>query len=154
MDDSTYVAVVGGGAADAPHLDTAREVGRLLAERGAVLVCGGLGGVMAASAAGAAGAGGTVVGLLPGADRHDADPHVTVAITTGLGEMRNALVVRAADAVIAVGGEYGTLSEIAFALRTGVPVVGIESWDLPDVAAVDTPAAAVDLALALAAART
>jgi len=147
------VAVVGGGAADAPHLDVAREVGRLLAERGAVLVGGGLGGVMAASAAGAAEAGGIIVGLLPGSDRRDANPHVTVAITTGLGEMRNALVVRAADAVIAVGGEYGTLSEIAFALRTGVPVVAIGSWALPDVAAVGTPEAAVDLALALAEAR-
>ena len=93
--------------------------------RGAVVVCGGLGGVMAAVARGAHEAGGVVVGLLPGDDRTTANPHLTVALTTGLGEMRNPLVVRAADAVLAVAGGHGTLSELAFALRTGVPVVGL-----------------------------
>jgi uncharacterized protein (TIGR00725 family) len=145
-----YVAVVGPSTATAAEATTAESVGRGLAARGAVLVCGGLGGVMEAAARGAAGAGGTVVGLLPGEDRRDANPHLTVAIATGLGEMRNPLVVRAADAVIAVGGAYGTLSEVAFALRTGVPVVGIGTWDLADVVVAPGPDEAVELALTLA----
>jgi uncharacterized protein (TIGR00725 family) len=95
-------------------------------------------------------AGGVCVGLLPGDDRSAGAPHLTVAITTGLGEMRNPLVVRAADAVLAVGGSLGTLSEIAFALRTGVPVVGHDTWAIEGIATVDDPVAAVDLVLALA----
>src|SRR5690349_2010926 len=105
---------------------------------------------MEAVSRGASGEGGTVLGILPGTERGDANDHVTVAITTGMGEMRNPLVVRAADAVIAVGGAYGTLSEIAFALRTGVPVVGVGTWDLADVVAAPDAGAAVDLALELA----
>jgi uncharacterized protein (TIGR00725 family) len=125
-----YVAVVGPGEASAEEIATAEEVGRLLAQRGAVLVCGGLGGVMEAVCRGAKEGGGRTVGILPGDDRAAANPHVDVAIATGLGEARNALVVRAADVVIAVGGAYGTLSEIALALKTGTPVVGIRSWEL------------------------
>ena len=105
---------------------------------------------MEAASRGAAGAGATVIGILPGSDRTAANPHVTVAITTGLGEMRNPLVVRAVDAVIAVAGAYGTLSEIAFALRTGVPVVGLGTWALDDVIDAPDPQAAVALALELA----
>jgi uncharacterized protein (TIGR00725 family) len=131
----------------------AETVGRLLGEAGAVLVCGGLDGVMEAASRGAAGAGATVVGILPGSDRAAANPHVTVAITTGLGEMRNPLVVRAVDAVIAVGGAYGTLSEVAFALRTGTPVVGLDTWALDDVVDAPDAEAAVALALELARAR-
>jgi uncharacterized protein (TIGR00725 family) len=144
-----YVAVVGPSDASPAEVALAEAVGRLLAARAAVVVCGGLGGVMEAAAGGAAEAGGTVVGILPGTDRDDANEHLTIALTTGMGEMRNALVVRAADAVIAIGGAYGTLSEIAFALRTGVPVVGIGTWALDDV--VDAPDAdgAVDLAMEL-----
>ena len=149
--DGRYVAVVGPSEATAEEMEEAEDVGRLLAESGAVVVCGGLGGVMEAAARGAATAGGAVVGLLPGLDRAEANPHVTVAITTGMGEMRNASVVRAADAVIAVGGAYGTLSEIALALRTNVPVVGLGTWALDDVVEAPDPAAAVALALALAA---
>ena len=115
-----------------------------------MVVCGGLGGVMEAAARGAAEAGGTVVGVLPGTDRAAANPHLTVAIATGMGEMRNALIVRAADVVVAVGGAYGTLSEIVFALRTGVPVVGIGTWALDDVVDVHDPESAVALALELA----
>jgi uncharacterized protein (TIGR00725 family) len=148
--NACYVAVVGPSAASPDEVRTAEAVGRLLAAAGAVVVCGGLGGAMEAVARGAAGAGGTVVGLLPGSDRDEANSYVSVAIATGMGEMRNALVVRAADAVIAVGGAYGTLSEIAFALRTGVPVVGIGSWALDDVVDAPDPEAAVALALALA----
>jgi uncharacterized protein (TIGR00725 family) len=125
-----YVAVVGPGEATPEEIATAEEVGHLLAERGAVLVCGGLGGVMEAACRGAKEGGGRTVGILPGSDRAAANPHVDVAIATGLGEARNALVVRAADVLIAVGGAYGTLSEIALALKTGTPVVGIRSWEL------------------------
>ncbi|HWH29248.1 MAG TPA: TIGR00725 family protein, partial [Mycobacteriales bacterium] len=97
---------------------------------GAVLVCGGLGGVMAAACAGAAAAGGVTVGLLPGDDRGAANPHVTVALPTGLGELRNGLLVRCCDAVIGIGGGWGTLSELALARRTGVPVVLLGSWQV------------------------
>jgi uncharacterized protein (TIGR00725 family) len=145
-----YIGVVGAGDASQDECAVAREIGQLLAARGAVVVCGGLGGVMEAAARGVAEAGGTVIGLLPGDDRHAANAHLTVAIPTGIGEMRNALIARAADALIAVGGEYGTLSEIALALRAGTPVVGVATWDLPDVVTVDTAARAVDLACELA----
>jgi uncharacterized protein (TIGR00725 family) len=126
-------------------------VGRALAEAGAVVVCGGLGGVMEAACRGAKEAGGTTVGILPGHDRAEANPYVDVAIATGFGEARNALVVRAADALIAVGGEYGTLSEIALALKARKPVVGLGSWDLDPVVSADDAATAVRQALDLAA---
>jgi uncharacterized protein (TIGR00725 family) len=148
-----YIAVIGAGDATTEQAAFAEACGRALATRGAVVVCGGLGGVMAAVARGAHEAGGVVVGLLPGDDRATANPHLTVALTTGLGEMRNPLVVRAADAVLAVAGGHGTLSELAFALRTGVPVVGYDTWAIDGVIAVDDPETAVDLVLALAAER-
>jgi uncharacterized protein (TIGR00725 family) len=119
----------------------------LLAGRGAVVVCGGLGGVMEAACRGARGEGGTAVGILPGLDRGAANPHVSVAVATGLGEARNALVVRAADALIAVGGAYGTLSEIALALKAGKRVVGLGTWRIEGVELADGPEAAVDMAL-------
>jgi uncharacterized protein (TIGR00725 family) len=127
---SVYVGVVGPAGASPEEEATAEAVGRLLGERGAIVVCGGLGGVMAAACRGARGAGGTTVGILPGEDRSAANEWVDVAVPTGLGEARNALVVRAADAMIAIGGEFGTLSEVALALKTGVPVVGIGTWTL------------------------
>jgi uncharacterized protein (TIGR00725 family) len=149
------VAVAGSGAAPAADVEAAEAVGRALAERGAVIVCGGLGGVMEAACRGAKSGGGTTVGILPGLDRREANPYVDVAVATGLGEARNVLVARAADALIAVGGEWGTLSEIALALRAGKRVVGLGTWELSKgghpvegiVAAAD-PAEAVDLALA------
>jgi uncharacterized protein (TIGR00725 family) len=122
-------------------------VGRLLAEHGAVLVCGGLGGTMEAACRGAKQAGGTTVGLLPGESRSDANRFVDVAIPTGLGEARNALVVRSADVVVAVGGGYGTLSEIALALKIGKRVVGLGTWEIDGVVVVDGPEAAVAEAL-------
>jgi uncharacterized protein (TIGR00725 family) len=125
----TYVAVCGSSTASAEETGWAEEVGRLLAEAGAVLVCGGLTGVMDAAAQGVAAAGGVSVGLLPGADRTGASEHLTVALPLGMGEARNAFVVRAADAVIAVGGEWGTLSEIALALKMGTPVIGLHTWE-------------------------
>jgi uncharacterized protein (TIGR00725 family) len=125
-----YIAVVGAGSASAEEERAAEAVGHGLAAAGAVVVCGGLGGVMEAACRGAKGAGGTTVGVLPGTRRADANPHVDIAIATGLGEMRNGLVVRAADALVAVGGEFGTLSEIALALKAGKPVVGLGTWEL------------------------
>jgi uncharacterized protein (TIGR00725 family) len=145
-----YVAVVGpGDGATGEDVVAAYEVGRLLAEAGAIVLTGGLGGVMDAAMDGAAAAGGLTVGLLPGTDRSLSS--ATVAIPTGLGELRNALLVRAADAVIAVGGSWGTLSEIALAMRTGVPIVCLGGWNVIDVAgtplelpSADSPAAAVE----------
>lgn len=128
---SVYVCVVGpDDPCDDWVKDAAEEVGRLLARAAAVVVNGGLGGAMEAASRGAASEGGTVVGILPGRTRSEGNPHLTVALPTGMGEMRNVLNVRSADAVIAVAGEFGTLSEIAFALKTGVPVVGLRTWEL------------------------
>ncbi len=119
------VAVVGGGTCTPQEAAWATAVGRLIAERGAVLLCGGLGGVMAAAARGAKQAGGLTVGILPGNDPREANADIDVALATGMGEMRNALIVRAASAVIAIGGGWGTLSEIAMAQRIETPVVGL-----------------------------
>jgi uncharacterized protein (TIGR00725 family) len=145
-----YIAVVGPGEATAEECDSALAIGRGLAERGAVVVCGGLGGVMAAACRGAFEAGGVTVGLLPGSSRRDANEWVRVAIATGLGELRNGLVVRSADAVVAVGGAYGTLSEVALALKTGIPVVGLRTWEIEGIEQVDTAPEAVQRALMLA----
>ena len=141
--------MVGPGEASAEQVATAEEVGRGLAARGAVVVCGGLGGVMAGACRGAKSAGGTTVGILPGLDRAAANEHVDVAVATGLGEARNALVARAADALVAVGGGFGTLSEIALALKAGKPVVGLGTWDLDGagIRAAGSAGEAVDLAL-------
>jgi len=127
---STYVAVVGAALAKADEERTAEEVGRGLAEAGVIVVCGGLGGVMEAACRGVKAGGGTAVGILPGASREDANRYVDVAIPTGLGQLRNGLVVRAADALVAVGGEFGTLSEIALALKAHKPVVALGGWEL------------------------
>jgi uncharacterized protein (TIGR00725 family) len=125
-----YVAVCGPDPCSSEVAAQAEEIGRLLARAGAVLVCGGLGGTMEAACRGSALEGGTSVGILPGLRRNEGNTHLAVAIPTGMGEMRNALIVRSVDAVIAVAGEFGTLSEIAFALKTGVPVVGLGTWEL------------------------
>ena len=143
------VAVCGPGDVAAPG---AEEVGTLLARAGAVLVCGGLGGTMEAACRGARAEGGVTVGLLPGADRAAANAFVSVPIATGLGELRNGLIVRTADAVIAIGGppSMGTLSEIALALRAGTRVVGLGTWDIEGVATASSPEEAVTLALSSA----
>jgi uncharacterized protein (TIGR00725 family) len=125
-----YVAVVGSGTCSAGEAQAAEQIGALLARANAVVVCGGLSGVMEAACRGARREGGLTVGILPGGDRGAANPHVVVAIATGLGELRNGLVVRASDAVIAVGGEFGTLSEIGFALKLGKRVIGLATWEL------------------------
>jgi uncharacterized protein (TIGR00725 family) len=154
----TYIAVCGPDPAPEEVAAECQLVGQAIARAGAVLVCGGLGGAMEAAARGAAAEGGAVLGILPGSDRGAANEFVTVAMPTGMGEMRNALIVRSADAVIAVGGEFGTLSEIALALKAGTPVVGIGTWELgkadgrtvDPVVRVETAGEAVATALRLA----
>ena len=125
-----YIAVVGGGKAPEQDLSAAEEIGSLLAKAGAYLVTGGLGGVMERACRGAKAVGGTTIGILPSEDRDDGNPFLDIVIPTGLGEARNALVVNSCDALIAVGGEFGTLSEIGLALRAGKPVVGLATWQL------------------------
>jgi hypothetical protein len=148
-----YVAVVGPGESRPDEIAAAEEVGRGLAEAGAVIVCGGLGGVMAAACRGAGSAGGTTVGILPGLDRAAANEWVTVAVVTGMGELRNGLIVRSADALVAIGGaetSFGTLSEIALARRTGLPVICLGSWEIEGVQLAGSPQDAVRRALELA----
>ena len=151
------IAIVGDGHCSAEVAALAEAVGRELARCGAVLVCGGLGGVMEAACRGAKAAGGLTVGILPGSSRKDANPHIDVSIVTGMGEARNVLVVRSAQAVIAIHGEYGTLSEIAHALKMGIPVVGLDTWHLVKdgqereaIVRAETPRQAVEQAIALA----
>ena len=148
------IAVIGERHASRSLLRDAEDVGRELARRGAVLLCGGMSGVMEAAARGCAEVGGLVVGIVPTAEAQDANDYVSVPIVTGMGEGRNIIIVRSAQAVIAVGGSYGTLSEIALALRLEIPVIGLHTWvfsrERPDerdpVVRVTTAAAAVDAA--------
>jgi uncharacterized protein (TIGR00725 family) len=143
-----YVAVVGaGGDVTAAVLADAEAVGAQLARRGAVVVTGGLGGVMEAACRGASEAGGTTLGIMPGDDREQANRWVDVAVATGMGELRNGLVVRSADALIALDGEYGTLSEIALALKAGKRVVGLGPWEIRGVLPASGAEEAVELAL-------
>jgi uncharacterized protein (TIGR00725 family) len=144
-----WVAIVGASAASERELGVAEEAGAAVAEAGAILVCGGLGGVMEAACRGARSKLGATVGLLPGDDREAANGWVELAIPTGLGEARNALIVRAADAVVAIGGGWGTLSEIALARRRDVPVIGVETWELEEIVRAADGRAAVAEALAL-----
>ncbi|HEX2105557.1 MAG TPA: TIGR00725 family protein [Solirubrobacteraceae bacterium] len=135
---------MGPGDASPAELQAAEEVGAGLAAAGAVVVTGGLGGVMEAACRGARSRDGTTLGILPGEDREAANGWVQIAIATGLGELRNGLVVRAADALVAIGGGHGTLSEVALALRIGRPVVGLGTWEVHGVEQVSTPAEALD----------
>jgi len=149
-----YVGVAGASRPEPALMKQAGRLGRRLAEGGAVVLCGGGPGVMEAVCRGAQAAGGTTVGLLRGLDRAEGNPYLTVSLPTGLGQGRNLLLVRSSDALVAVGGGFGTLSEIALALRTGTPVVGLATWSLHlDAKAVDAfpvaadPDAAADMAL-------
>jgi uncharacterized protein (TIGR00725 family) len=146
-----YIAVIGASKPSPEQEQAAEDVGRGLGAAGAIVITGGRGGVMAAASRGAREAGALVVGLLPGLDRRDANEWVQIALPTGLGDLRNGLVARSADAVVAVGGAYGTLTEIAFALNEGIGVVGYDTWAIEGVELADTPAAAVERALELAA---
>ena len=157
MMNSKLVAVIGGGQCSKEEAKVAEEVGRELARRGAVLVCGGLGGVMEAACRGTSAEGGMTIGILPGESRQAANPHVQIPIVTGIGYARNIAVVKSAQAVIAIGGSYGTLSEIAHALQSGIPVIGLNTWSLsrngqPDYSIIPAQNAteAVDKALSLA----
>jgi len=141
------VGLIGGGECDAETAKQAREVGEGIAREGAALVCGGLFGVMAAACQGAREAGGVTIGLLPGADRKEANPHVTVSIATGMGYARNYAIVNTADVLIAIGGGHGTLSEIGFALKAGKKVIGLNTWQIEGMVRADSPAQAVEFAL-------
>ena len=144
------MAVVGSGVATDELYEKAREVGRLVAERGGIVVCGGLSGVMEAAARGATEAGGTAIGILPDEVRRRQNNHLTYSVATGMGQARNLAVVCSGDVVIAVGGEYGTLSEIGLARKVGRPVVVLEGWDLGEhVTVAPSPEAVVDAAFEL-----
>jgi uncharacterized protein (TIGR00725 family) len=144
MSRTPYVAVIGPGRASPEELEVAEEVGAALAATGAVVVTGGLGGVMEAASRGARSRRGRTLGILPGEDREAANGWVEIAVATGLGELRNGLVVRAVDAVVAIGGGHGTLSEIGLALRIGRPVIGVGTWDVHGVEQVSSAATAID----------
>lgn len=146
----SIVGVAGSGLED-PELDAiACEVGALIAKEGKTLVNGGLGGVMQASARGCKEKGGITVGILPGLDPLEANPYIDIPIATGLGEMRNLLIVRASSVLIAIGGSYGTLSEIALALKISKPVIGINTWDIsPKIIKAAGPAEAIKIALGI-----
>ncbi len=153
-----FITVIGGGQCSKAEAKLAEEVGRELARHGATLVCGGLGGVMEAACKGASSEGGVTIGILPGDSRQAANPYVQIPIVTGIGYARNIAVVKTAQAVIAIGGNYGTLSEISHALQSGIPVIGLNTWSLsrngqPDnsIVLAQNPVEAVNKALNLSA---
>ncbi|MCS7299826.1 MAG: TIGR00725 family protein [Thermodesulfovibrio sp.] len=143
------IGVIGAGEAEKELLDLAEKVGRLLAKENVIVVTGGLGGVMEAACKGAYSEGGVTVGILPTDKKEDANPYVKIPIPTGMGEMRNSLIVRASDALIAIGGGYGTLSEIALALKTGKKVVGLKTWNIPGIIKSHSPEEAVTIVMSL-----
>jgi uncharacterized protein (TIGR00725 family) len=150
------IGVIGGSAPTPGEAEIAEAVGRALAEAGAVLVCGGRGGVMEAACRGAKSVGGLTIGILPDTDRNEANPYVDIPIVTGIRCARNVIIARTAQAAIAIGGSYGTLSEIAFALSFGTPVVGLGTWEVKreghppaPIVYATTPEEAVTHALAL-----
>ena len=151
------IAVIGDSSCSAEEAKLAETVGELLAQRGATIICGGLGGVMEAVCRGAKSKGGLTIGVLPGEDSSKANPWVDIPIATGVGYARNMAVVKSAQSVIAIGGNYGTLSEIAYALKSGIPVIGLNTWALSQngqednsIIKVNSAAEAVDKAISLA----
>jgi len=156
-DKKKFIAVIGGSQCSPQEARLAEEVGRELARRGAALVCGGLSGVMEAACRGASSEGGVTIGILPGESRQAANPYVQIPIVTGIGYARNVAVVKSAQAVIAISGSYGTLSEISHALQNGIPVIGLNTWSLSkngqqdnSIILAQNPAEAVAIALELA----
>jgi uncharacterized protein (TIGR00725 family) len=151
-DTETYrkrkiIAVIGGAEASEKHLKIAEQVGRLIAERNAILVTGGMGGIMSAASKGAKEANGLVIGILPTADKESANPYVDIPIVTGLNQARNFIIARTCDCAIAVNGRFGTLSEIAYCLMYDIPVIGIDTWQIDaPIAVAETAQQAVDLA--------
>ena len=157
VDNNKFIAVIGGSQPSSKESRLAEAVGRELAKQGAVLVCGGLGGIMEAACKGARSEDGVTVGILPGDSRDTANPYVQIPIVTGMGYARNIAVVKSAQAVIAIGGNYGTLSEISYALANDIPVIGLNTWSLSkngrqdnSITIVQSPAEAVSKALSLA----
>jgi uncharacterized protein (TIGR00725 family) len=146
----TVIGVIGSGAASAQECDTAEKVGREIAKRDLTLVCGAMGGVMEAACRGAKGEGGLTIGIVPGDSKTDSNPYLDIPVVTAMGHARNIIVIRSSDAVIAIGGSYGTLSEIAFALRLEIPIIGIKTWDVStEIKKAETPKEAVDMAIEL-----
>ena len=144
------IGVIGAGECSPKAAALAYETGRLIARNNAVLVCGGLGGIMEHAARGAYEAGGLTVGILPGFEMKDANPFIKIALPTGLSHARNILVVRSSMALIAIEGSYGTLSEIAIALKLGKPVIGLSTWDIgPEVIKAENPEDAVTTAISM-----
>lgn len=144
----TVIGVIGRGVASEEELNTAYEVGREIAKRDIVLVSGGMGGVMEAACRGAKTEGGLTVGIIPGIEKGEANPYVDIPVVTGMGHGRNIIVVHSSDAIIAIGGSYGTLSEIAFALRLRIPIIGINTWDVSsEIKNAESPGEAVDMAI-------
>lgn len=144
------LGVIGAGVCTPEEADTAYQVGREIARRGAVLVCGGRGGVMEAACRGASDGGGTTVGVVPTQQKEDANPYVDIVIVTGMGHGRNAIVAGSSDVLIAVGGEYGTLSEIALGLKMGKTVISLQGgWEIQGVVIAQEPKSAVDMAFKL-----
>lgn len=151
----TVIGVIGASEASSDERETALEVGRQIAGKGAVLLCGGAGGVMEAACMGAHSKGGLTIGIIPGASKSDANRYVDIPVVTEMGHGRNIIVASSCDAVIAIGGGFGTLSEIAFALRLKIPVVGIRTWDVSsEIKKATGPDEAVDMAVELARARS
>ncbi|MDQ1335981.1 MAG: hypothetical protein QG552_2931 [Thermodesulfobacteriota bacterium] len=150
MEWKQVIGVIGAGACPAATYELARKIGFEIGKRGWILVCGGLKGVMEGAARGCLEAGGMTVGVLPGLNRGSANPYITVALPTGLGDGRNLLVVRSSDLLIAISGGYGTLSEIALALKADKPVIGLETWkDIPGIHYAHDPLEAVQLIMTL-----
>ena len=156
LNGKKFIAVIGGSEPSTEEARIAEEVGRELGKRDAILVCGGLGGVMEAACRGAQSEGGLTIGILPGDSRQAANRYVQIPIVTGIGYARNLAVVKSAQAVIAIGGSYGTLSEISHALQSGIPVIGLNTWSLSkngeednSIIPAQKPAEAVDKALNL-----
>jgi uncharacterized protein (TIGR00725 family) len=157
ISNKKFIAVIGGSQPSSEEARLAEAVGRELAKQGAILVCGGLGGVMEAACKGASSEGGVTIGILPGDNRQAANPYVQIPIVTGIGYARNVAVVKSAQAVIAIGGNYGTLSEISHALQSGIPVIGLNTWSLSrnsqqdnSITIAQSPTEAVNKALNLA----
>lgn len=138
------IAVVGGGVCGPDVRETAERLGRLIAEQGHILICGGLGGVMEAVCRGAREAAGVTLGILPGG-KGDANPYVSIAVATGMGHARNVIIIKSCDAVIALPGEHGTLSEIALALKMNRPVISLGSWDIAGTLRANNPEEALEL---------
>jgi uncharacterized protein (TIGR00725 family) len=130
LKDKFFISVIGASNCSAKESKLAEEVGRELARRGAIVICGGLNGVMEAVCRGAKSEGGLTVGILPSNNRRDANPYVDIPIITGIGYARNSIVAKSGQAAIAIGGKYGTLSEIAYALQDKIPVIGLGTWNL------------------------